>query len=61
MENNKKLLANIASLESKLDMYETELSYLNSILTECGFPEGISTLKQTAQELILEQKVDELS
>lgn len=61
MENNNKLLANIASLESKLDMFETELSYINGLLYECGFPEGIKTLKETAQELILEQKVEELS
>ena len=61
MENNNKLLANIANLESKLDMCETELTYINGLLLDCGFPDGIATLKETAEELIIEQKVEELS
>ncbi len=40
----------LAALESKVDMLETELSYLNQILVDCGFPEGITTLKQTVEE-----------
>ncbi len=45
---------NIAVLESRIDHLETELSYLNDILIRCGFPEGITTLKMTAEELIKE-------
>jgi len=44
----------IAALESKVDMLETELDYLNKILVECGFPEGIKTLKMTVVELLEE-------
>ena len=48
MELNKK----IAVLESLVDHLKTELSYLNQILVECGFSEGISTLKQAAEEML---------
>jgi hypothetical protein len=44
----------IAALESKIDHLETELSYLDTLLINCGFPEGIKTLKQSAEELINE-------
>ena len=44
----------MAALESKIDMLETELSYLNKILIECGFPQGIETLKMTVEELLEE-------
>jgi len=48
--NNKKM----AQMESQIDMLETELFYLNDLLIECGFPEGIKTLKETALELLAE-------
>lgn len=54
MSIEEKLLKTIASLESKVDMLEAELSYLNLILTHCGFPEGINTLKSTVEELLSE-------
>lgn len=44
----------VAVLESRIDFLETELSYLNNLLVECGFPEGIITLKATAEELLEE-------
>jgi hypothetical protein len=44
----------IAALESKIDMLETELDYLGKILVDCGFPEGIKTLKMTVEELLEE-------
>lgn len=50
MEYNK----NIAVLESRIDHLETELSYLDNLLIQCGFPEGIATLKMTAEELLKE-------
>ncbi|HEX2583021.1 MAG TPA: hypothetical protein VHL30_02785 [Chlamydiales bacterium] len=49
----------IAALESKIDMLETELDYLNKMLVECGFPEGIKTLKMTVQELLEEDGIIE--
>jgi hypothetical protein len=51
---NNKTNATIAVLESKIDMLETELSYLDKILVQCGFSEGIKTLKMTVEELLLE-------
>jgi hypothetical protein len=55
MQNSKELLANVASLESKVDMLEAELSYINQLLYSCGFPEGIVTLKATVEELLAEE------
>jgi hypothetical protein len=49
------LKARVASLESKIDMLESELMYLNDMLVRCGFPEGIATLKETVQELLAEE------
>lgn len=43
-----------AVLESRIDHLETELSYLNQILIEYGFPEGIETLKYTVEEQLKE-------
>lgn len=51
MDSNKKL----AALESLVDHLKTELSYLNEILIRCGFSEGISTLKQTVEEVLSEE------
>jgi hypothetical protein len=51
----------VAVLESRIDYLETELSHLNKILIECGFPEGIETLKLTAEELIEEKLLEETS
>ncbi len=48
MDQNQK----IANLESLVDHLKTELSYLNKLLTDCGFNEGISTLKLAAEELL---------
>jgi hypothetical protein len=48
------LKARVASLESKNDMLESELMYLNEMLIRCGFPQGIATLKETVQELLAE-------
>lgn len=51
---NCKINSTIAAMESKIDMLETELSYLNKILIDCGFPEGIITLKKTVEEMLQE-------
>lgn len=48
IESNKK----IAILESLVDHLKSELSYLNQILVDCGFSEGIITLKAAAEEMI---------
>ena len=47
----------IAVLESRVDHLETELSYLNKILIQCGFPEGIATLKESVMEMLEEKQL----
>lgn len=54
MENKEELKRRIAWLESRLDQVETELGHLNQLLQDCGFPEGIRTLKATIDELLSE-------
>ncbi len=46
------LQTRIAFLESQIDLLETELSSLNTVLVQCGFPEGIKTLKETVEGLL---------
>lgn len=46
----------IAKLESFNDFLQTELAYLDQILRECGFPEGVASLKETVEELIREKQ-----
>ena len=41
-----------AYLESKVDMLETEISYLDEMLRRCGFPEGIQSLKLAVNEVL---------
>ncbi len=55
MDLNKK----VAALESLVDHLKTEISYLNKILVDCGFPEGIETLKMSALELLKENQLFE--
>lgn len=57
MDQQKELYSKIATLETEVDMLETELNCLNDILTRCGFPEGIKTLKSTALELLRQEGV----
>jgi hypothetical protein len=47
----------VASLESRVDHLETELSQLDLLLKKVGFPEGIITLKETAEEILLEAEI----
>ena len=55
MDNNEKqMLSKIAILETKNDLLEAELMYLNEMLIRCGFPEGTKTLKETVEELLAE-------
>ena len=47
MNNNRN-----AILETRIDFLETELTYLNDLLTKIGFSQGIATLKESALELL---------
>jgi hypothetical protein len=49
MEDNSK---KIATLESLVDYLKTEITNLNQMLVDCGFSEGIITLKQSVEELL---------
>ena len=55
--DNKGLLKKVSKLESKLDIFETEFETLNNILIKCGFPNGIITLKETANQLLKENQI----
>jgi hypothetical protein len=50
--DNKDLHKQVAVLESQLDMVESELSYLNNLLVQCGFTEGTNSLKATLLEIL---------
>lgn len=49
------LKSRIAALESHVDLLEAELFHLHALLMQCGFPEGIKTLKATVEEYLEDQ------
>lgn len=49
ISNNKDKI--IAKLVTKIDQLETELCYLNRMLKDAGFIDGITTLKETIEEI----------
>lgn len=51
---NKEERKDLARLESKLDILEAEITYLDIILRKSGFPQGIATLKNTVEEILRE-------
>lgn len=58
MESEQQLKRRISELESINDQLTAELRYLNQLLKEVGFEEGLITLKAAAIEL-LQQDIDE--
>lgn len=42
----------IASLQSKIDHLETELTVVHNMLVKVGFENGIQTIKETMAEII---------
>lgn len=50
--DNKVKNARIASLESQVDHLESELAYVNRLLVEFGFPEGVQSLKMSLEEIL---------
>lgn len=52
------LLKKIAKLESLCDQLQSEMNYIDSLLREVGFEEGMETLKEAAIELIEKRKDD---
>ena len=47
-----KLRQTIAMLESKVDLLEAELGYVNHLLLDVGFPDGIDGLKEAIEEVL---------
>ncbi len=52
MMNKEEMLKKISELESINDQLQAEIRYLDHLLREVGFEEGLKTLKFAAQELI---------
>lgn len=50
--NNNQLNSKVAALESQVDHLESELTYIHTLLVEFGFPEGVSSLKSSLEELL---------
>jgi hypothetical protein len=54
-----KMLRRISELETVNDQLLTELNYLDRLLKQIGFEQGLITLKAAAQELIEEENQKE--
>lgn len=50
--DNKTLNSKVATLESQVDHLEAELTYVNKLLVDFGFPEGIHSLKSSLEEVL---------
>jgi hypothetical protein len=50
------LLKRVSELESINDQLQTEIRYLDQLLKEVGFEEGLKTLKLAALEIIEQDK-----
>lgn len=46
------LLKRVSELESMNDQLASELRYLDQLLREVGFEEGLKTLKMAAEEML---------
>lgn len=57
MQDKEHYKKKIAHLETLNDQLQAEFQYLNKILKQLGFAQGIKTLKEAAQE-ILDNKED---
>lgn len=53
------LLKKIAKLESLCDQLQSEMNYIDQLLREVGFEEGLETLKEAALELLEKKQDDE--
>ena len=59
--NKEMLQKKIAKLESLYDQLQSEMNYLDSLLKEVGFEEGLKTLKEAAIELREKKKNTDLN
>lgn len=49
----------IAYLEFVNDQLQSEIEYVDLLLREAGFSEGLATIKSVAKEVIEEEKLEE--
>ncbi len=54
--SREQMLKRISELESMNDQLLTEIRYLDQLLREVGFEEGLKTLKFAAKEMIEQDK-----
>jgi len=54
--DEEQLLRKMSELESMNDQLQAEIRYLDNILKDVGFEEGLKTLKVAAEELLDEEK-----
>ncbi len=50
--SNKELQAKAASLESRVDHLESEITYVNRLLVDFGFTDGVQSLKASLEEML---------
>lgn len=55
------MLKKISELESINDQLQTEIRFLDKLLRQVGFDEGLKTLKFAAQELLEQDKEEDLN
>jgi prefoldin subunit 5 len=51
-----KLRMTVAQLESRIDQLESELAYLNKMLIQVGFEQGINDLKGAIGEVLEDEQ-----
>lgn len=56
MMTREQMLKRISELESINDQLLTEIRYLDQLLREVGFEDGLKTLKSAAREMIEQDK-----
>jgi hypothetical protein len=50
----------VAKLESICDQFQAEFNHLNRLLKHVGFEKGIASLKEAANDLLLEREENDL-
>ena len=57
--NKGELIRKVAYLETVNDQVVAELHYVDTLLREIGFPDGLKTVKNAAKELLDKEKEEE--
>ena len=55
MPTKKELLRKLAALESMNDQLVSEIDYIDQLMRDIGFSEGLKSVKETAVEIIEEK------